>query len=240
MSSIYDIPYEDIAIFLSANNKNIENEEDAYNIASILLKDKKAVGHTINIIEWMIAHNLLLRKINIPNYSIHEINKMSQIEINQLAKSLTMKKHNIENIKNILRYLDKLDDEDTELIYDINDTILQTLNELEISMINFKVLEPDAIINLLKTHRNKALIRKQIYNNIEEIIFHNFIDVDIERFDDLIYIEDLTYQLPKYMILKLINNYEERLKEINSLINYSEENRLGIINSRISKKIWKD
>ena len=109
MTSIYDIPYEDIIIFLEANNKNFKNDE-AYILARSLLKDKKAVGHTINIIEWMIAFNVLRRKINIPNYTIYEIDRMHQNEINKLAKLLMMNGNNIDNLKNILRYLHKLDE----------------------------------------------------------------------------------------------------------------------------------
>ena len=60
MTSIYDVPYEDIAIFLLANNNKFMNQDDAYDKALILLKDKKARGHTTSIIEWMIAHNLLI------------------------------------------------------------------------------------------------------------------------------------------------------------------------------------
>jgi len=82
MTSIYNVPYEDITEFLLANNKIYDNDDDAYNKALILLKDKKAIGHTTNIIEWLMAHNLLVHKVNIPNYTIYDINKMSQNEIN--------------------------------------------------------------------------------------------------------------------------------------------------------------
>ena len=50
MTSIYNIPYEDIKEFLLANNINIENENKDYNKVPILLKDKKSKGHTISII----------------------------------------------------------------------------------------------------------------------------------------------------------------------------------------------
>ena len=104
MASIYDIPYEDIRKFLLANDINFKkslvipqrdfgsfktlnkNEKEAYNIARNLFKD------------------------NIPNYTIYEVDKMSQIEIGQLAKSLTLKGNDVGNIKNILRYLHKLDE----------------------------------------------------------------------------------------------------------------------------------
>jgi hypothetical protein len=91
MTSIYDIPYEDIKIFLEANDKTYINKNDAYDKTLILSEDKKTIGHTINIIEWMIAHNLLINKINIPYYTIDEINNMSQKEINKLAKLLIIK-----------------------------------------------------------------------------------------------------------------------------------------------------
>jgi hypothetical protein len=91
MTDVYDVPYEDVKIFLRANKKAFKNKEDAYKIFSNLLKDKKAIGHTNSIIEWMMAYNLLKNKVNIPNYTIYEIDKMSQKDIDQLAKLLTMK-----------------------------------------------------------------------------------------------------------------------------------------------------
>ena len=110
MTSIRDIPYVDIKEFLLSNNKNYDNEDDAYNKALLLLKDRKAIGHTKSIIEWIIAHNLLVSKIDIPNYTTRKIDKMSSFDIDKLAKLLTMKTNNRENIKNILRFLHKLND----------------------------------------------------------------------------------------------------------------------------------
>jgi hypothetical protein len=234
MTSIYDIPYEDIEKFLLANNINYENENDAYNKASELLKDKKAIGHTINIIEWMIAHNLLIRKINIPNYTTNEINKMSQNEINKLAKLLTMKGNNVENIKNILRYLHKLNNKNIILLPEINDIILQNLEKLEIGSVEFDTLKFNGVINLLKTHHNKALIRKLIYNNLEKILFYNLLIIDVQRLDDLDYIESFTYKLPKSAILELIRINEKNLlknytvEEINSSIDYIEGGSWGV------------
>jgi hypothetical protein len=109
MTSIRDVPYKDIEKFLLANNKNWNNESEAYKIAFDLLKNKKAIGHTTSIIEWMMAHNLLKNKIDVPHYTTRKINRMSQYDINQLAKLLTMQGNNRENIKNVLRYLHKLD-----------------------------------------------------------------------------------------------------------------------------------
>jgi len=40
-------------------------------------------------------------------------------------------------------------------------------------------------IYLLKTHHNKALIRKLIYNNMEKIIFYNYLNIDAKNLEDL-------------------------------------------------------
>jgi predicted transcriptional regulator len=130
MTDIRDVPYGDIKEFLLANNKNFKNKDDAYDQALILLKDKKAIGHTTSIIEWLTAHNLFVRKVNIPNYTIYKIDNMSQNEINQLAKLLTMNGNNPENILNILRYLHRLND--ITLVDDINKPNYKTLTQEEI------------------------------------------------------------------------------------------------------------
>ena len=50
MTSIYDIAYQDIKKFLQQNKQSFMNKDDAYELASILLKDKKSKGHSIVII----------------------------------------------------------------------------------------------------------------------------------------------------------------------------------------------
>ena len=214
MTSIYDIPYEDIKEFLLANYITYDDENDAYNEASKLVNDKKAIGHTTSIIEWMMAYNLLKRNINIPNYTTSEINKMSQPQINQLAKSLKMNGNNVENIKNILKYLHKLDNKNKLILPETNDIIFNLLSDLEVNDLNFDTLTPNDVINLLKTHRNKALIRKLAYENMDKIILYNFLpNFKIDILDDLWYFRDLAYDLPNNVILKLIEINEDKLKD---------------------------
>ena len=229
MTSVHDIPYKDIEEFLKANNKKFDNENDAYNVALILLKNKKARGHTINIIEWMIAHNLLIRKINISHYSVHEINKMSQVKINKLAKLLTMNGNNIDSIKNILRFLHKLDDEDTLLFSDINFVILQNLNQLEINDINFEILTFGNVMHLLKSHRNKTLIRKLIYDNMERLIFFDLLKINFRKLTSIEYIESILDKIPAFIILEFIKNNNKRffkyysIEKLNMLVNFLGE-----------------
>jgi hypothetical protein len=223
MTSIYDIPYEDIKKFLDANNKNFVNKEDAYNKTLILLKDKKSVGHTISIIEWMIAHNLLIKKVNIPNYTIGEIDNMSQIEIDKLAKLLTMSGNNKNNIKNILKYLHKLND--IELISDIKTDILNILTRSELQDIDIENLDYESILNLLKTHRNKKEIRKFLYDNMEKIIFYMFwIDSsDVEELLNRVNIYNKNIIIEIIMTNKYFKeNYSN--EEINDLIEKVKNN----------------
>ena len=212
MTSIYDIPYNDINKFLIANKYFAENKDDAYNIALILLKDKKTVGHTMSIIEWIMAHNLLIKQVEIPFYNNNDIDVMSQIEINKLAKLLGMSGNNVNNIKNILTYLHKLDK--SPLLPEINFLILQNIRELEkieITKINFGDLNFDDVINLLKTYSNKSLIRIAIYNNLSKILFYNLLTIDINQFDDLWYFRHLSFDYPISVILELIKINQKEL-----------------------------
>jgi len=166
MTSIYDIPYIDIEEFLKANNTTYKNEIDAYNKALISLKDKTIKGHTISIIEWMIAHNLLIKKVNIPNFTIYQIDNMKQFEIDELASLLTMKGDDRDNIKNILKYLGKLD-----LLPehpDIKPLILATILELQI-------LSSD-LTEVIYIFKNNKFLRKFIYDNMNQIINNNVVN----------------------------------------------------------------
>jgi len=236
MTSIYDISYDDITKFLLANNKNFKSDQDAYDKAFNLLKDKKAKGHTISIIEWMIAYNLLLNNVDIPYYSINDIDIMSQNEINKLAKLLTMKGNNRSNIKNILRYLHKLE-EVTPLLPDVNNLILSTLSQLELQDIKISHLSYAEIINLLKKHRNKKEIRKFLDKNMEKIIIHItlYFNINNYRKNNIDY-EDFPHLLEyitiynKYMFIKIIEDTRKELKihytdkEIDDLIEEINEN----------------
>lgn len=212
MTSIYDIPYEDIKMFLEANNQlyDFKDKINSYHKALELLKDKKSKGHAISVIEWMVAHNLLINNINIPYYTIDDIDHMSQKEINKLAKLLTMKGNNINNIKNILRYLHKLVDENIILLPEINDIILNRLYDLEKQDENILRLIKSGnhrnILHLLKTHHNKQMIRELITNNIQEII-NNFI-----MKCNTIYFKTLIISLLEYNELGLAKKFYDYLK----------------------------
>jgi len=222
MTSIYDIPYDDIKKFLLANNKNSFNKEIDYDETLSLLKDNKTKGHTTSIIEWMIAYNLLINNVDIPYYTIDDINTMSQNDINKLAKLLTMKGNNRNNIKNILRFLNKLDNDQKYLLPEINSNILNILSQLEVKDMDLYNLKYNNIISLLKTHHNKKEIRKFIYNNLSKIIIYNSIDFDLYQY---------------------IYDYIDNCQECNyyvTLYEYLAEDYLNIYNKFIYSQIIKD
>jgi hypothetical protein len=167
MTSIYHIPFEDIKIFLKANNKSFKNNTDAYNITLKLLKNKNIIGHTVKIVEWMIAYNLLINKINIPKYNIYEIDFASKDEINELSNSLNIKENNINTLKYILRCVGKLE-ERIAFLPEINNVIIekyQKLFELDILSSN--------LCDIIKIFKDNRFLRKFIYDNIKYIIDKN-------------------------------------------------------------------
>jgi len=229
MTSIRDIPYEDVKIFLDANGKKYKNKDEAYDLAFDLLNDTKSKGHTTSIIEWMISYNLLQNNVKISIYSIYDIDNMPQEEIDQLSKLLKMKRNNRENIKNILRYLHKLD-EKIIIDPDISSLIFPMLNQLELQDIDLAELRYNDVINLLKTHRNKKLVRNFIYSNLDKIIIYN---IYYFHFDDLEYPEvidpDNVNVYNKDIIGQIILDNKDKLRklfsneEINNLIKLMKE-----------------
>jgi hypothetical protein len=112
---------------------------------------------------------------------------------------------------------------DIELITDINQIILRNLEELQINELNFDNMRFDSIIKLLKTHRNKALIRKAIYNNIEKIILYNLLlMIDIKSLNRLGYYTELSHKLPKSIVLEIYKLNQDDLIAIYGVEEYYE------------------
>jgi len=172
MTSVRQIPYEDIELFLLTNDIDPSHDINTnYNIALKLMKNPDTNFEIISIIEWMIAHNLIILNYDIPKYKKSDILNMTDIELSKLAISLTMKKNNIDNILNILFYLDKLvDDIQNNIFYgdpflnfvnqsDILHKILENLDLYDI--INFCV-SSDKILNSCKSDMITNLIRDKL------------------------------------------------------------------------------
>lgn len=183
----HQIPYSDVSKFLTNNRINFKNEEDAYNQLKILLKTGIGKNYPVSILEWIIAHNILLNNINIPYYTSYEIDNMSEENINILAKKLTMKKNNRENIKHILEYLGKL----YSLLPEITNIISNTLDELKIKEIDVVKLGYKDVIKILKENPTKKIFKKFIYDNLEKIIISNIHDwLQFQKFESVMECKD--------------------------------------------------
>lgn len=109
MTSIYDIPIEDVKLFLRGNNVDVpETDKLVYREARNLMKNTKLLFYPPSVLEWIVAHNLIVTKVKISNYTEEEILNLPQNELNLLAKSLTMRTNDRYNVIKILYYMGKL------------------------------------------------------------------------------------------------------------------------------------
>lgn len=140
MVDIYDIQFNNIRTFLDKNDKNVPNDRtEAYNITFELMENAETNYNGVpdSIIEWIIAYNLHLRKIKIPRYTISQIENLSLNELDDLAKLLTMKGNNINNIINILKYLHNLDPNVSLFPEDIINEIIKNSDTETISKLSY-------------------------------------------------------------------------------------------------------
>lgn len=133
MTSIEDVDINDIKAFLLINGFNITDNKKAYEKAFNLMKNQKTIYDNVplSIIEWMMAHNLVILKKEIHLYNENEIKNLSDRDRRELANLLGMKTSNIDNIINILKYLHKLIDFSNLP----NDTILDIIKNMDINNI---------------------------------------------------------------------------------------------------------
>ena len=207
MTSIKQIPYEDIEILLLDNGIDIINDMDLnYELAYEILHDKNANIRIVSIVEWMIAHNLIVRNKKIPLYNKYDIINMPYRERKNLALKLTMKAENTDNIINILRYLGKLDERDplSNLFFNLDLTI-EVMNNL--SFENIKTF-CEVIKNkeICKSKEFKYMIR----NKIKEIDNMDISTYDLNEL--LLYAKMLDMGKRGNEIQKLNSNINQKIR----------------------------
>ena len=182
MSNINDLSESDVIKFLQINN--IYDVIDIYQEAFKLMKNKRTNYKKvpINIIEWMMAYNALQKKVNVPEYTISQIDKLNQMQVNWLTNKLGMKTKNIGSMINILKYMHKITDLRFEDYPDIYSNLLVNSD--------FKI-----IINLIKA---KPELAKRIPELFTEILAYNENDI---YYGGLLYLIDNLFKLGKYKII---------------------------------------
>jgi hypothetical protein len=173
MSNIRDLHRVDLEQLIYENstayNSFIGVTDDViYNTAFELMQDPTTSYKNVDkkIVLWLLAYNALQNNVIPKNkiYNNRELDNLPESKINKLAKALGMKKNNIENIKQILFYMDKLHsdlDIGNKKYYDLFEPLL--LNSDFNGVINLLKAEPGLRSMILK------LIPQIIQNNIDNI-----------------------------------------------------------------------
>lgn len=112
MTSIRDIPYDDVIIFLSLNNVDIPldaNHDDVYTKARniIYINDDKVMS--IAIEDFIIAQHLIKYQIKIQPYKISDILSSSNDDLLNLSRQLILPYVDKPRIIRILKYMRRLD-----------------------------------------------------------------------------------------------------------------------------------
>lgn len=135
MTDISDIPLYTVVQFLSDNKISFVFKDDLYELLleTIEKQTEDTIFNQDSIIEWMMAYNAIQKKIDIPKYSILELENLSVDDVKLLAKSLDMKTINSKNLiklVHILFFMKKL--KDFESVYD---NLPKRINNKELSKI---------------------------------------------------------------------------------------------------------
>ena len=184
MTSIYDINYDDIKLFLTMNGKTIPySHEDSYNLSRKLLKSAKYYPDII--IDWIIAHNVIVSDIKVPTYTESEIYLLDDKELYNLAKLIKLDRLNISSILNVLRFLHKLKTSDAEELTDLSilsilpkDIVLEILERSNIDEINTLCSTSNKWQNFCES--------KEVKNIIELKIPFDSLDISNYTFNQLI------------------------------------------------------
>ena len=199
MTSIRDIPLEDIKNFLSENKVGIpKNIDNAYKTAFDLMKIGQAKFYPDNIITWVMAYNLIKSKKNIPMYNKSTVISLSKQDVDKLASSLGMKSDNMDAILSILTYVNKLNDD--------------TINRGLLPSLEIKMLEVMNLETLLKTFKtNKQAFRPLVYKALPEIINNYYYQEDLPKntnrrldYYDLYQFTSDLFDLKEYILVKKI------------------------------------
>lgn len=220
MTSITDVPLEDIKLFLTKNNVKVPtSNKSIYDTAFNLIIEGKANYYPDSLVDWIIAYNLSNEGRNIRTYTRGEINLMNDEELLDLANFLDIYESNNlkQSVINVLRYLKKLD---TGIVHpDIDVNILQLIDEQRILTGSY-----ETIIKIFS--KNKSL-RNFIYDNMEQIIKNNTFEED---YISTSAIEELVDFIIELMKMKEITLSKEALRISESLLT-DEDNRIDFISS---------
>lgn len=204
MTSITDVSYDDIKLFLTTNGVRLSvSERNNYNQAFEMIKNDKNYFYPDSIVDWIVAYNF---DGNISSYSKGEINLLSEDELNKLSKELGIfeSNNNKQSVVNVLKYLNKY--EDNFIHSDLDRNIFQIVDEQRILSGNYK--------EIIEIFGNNKILRSFLYDNMRRIINKRYKNID----DLFLFIVDLFLFIVDLLGLKEITLAREALKISNDLI----------------------
>src|SRR5579871_6489112 len=96
---IYQIPYNDIKLFLTVNNRDIaSNQSSNYETVSIMLNNHPTVTSPGSIADYQLALHLQKSSIELPQINLSYINQTPPEELNYLTEHLQLPNHNKDRI----------------------------------------------------------------------------------------------------------------------------------------------
>jgi hypothetical protein len=232
MSNIHDININDIRKFLLINKINIkESDDELYNIAFDLMQDNTTIYNQVpaSIIEWMLAYNALLKRIWIPERTINDITNMSQDELDGLSKFLGVKNdkndkngniNKVNSIINILRYMNKIDYQNTLKFDEHPDLYRPLLLNSDFNFIN-KLLDAKPSLDNILIELFQQILEFKLPK--DKKIFVNLKERDELQKFILYLINTKKFDLLE-KLLPIISNYGSQI--YNSLLNTFTENYL--------------
>ena len=226
MTDIYDINLDDVKLFLIANKEDVPiNDDESYELAWELMQNPNSKFIPTSIIEFMMAYNNIIKNKKISLYSVNEIKQLSDLELRKLATSLSMKGTDINNVINILRYMDKL----------TTDNIISILPE-EIILELFKQSDINDIKNFCLINKNNKLSKVCRSKDLLDIVKSKFKGDSLDTSDFTL--EELFFYNKILPLKKIKTDYYElsnnsRGKNVNQIIKYeSSNNHVILFNDR--------
>lgn len=164
MLSITTIPFDDIELFLSANDCTVPSDLNlAYDVAFEIMEKNEYSFIPNNLNEWLIAFNLSKTNKKLKMYNEHDIILYSINELCDLAELLNTDNLDKNHLINILNYLNKV--KNLNISSCPNDILLYMLKFMDLRSTISLCETCKSIIAISKDHDFKNLLISKFVNN---------------------------------------------------------------------------
>lgn len=166
MLSIHSIPFEDIELFLSANDKTVpQNINEAYDMTLNIIEKNEYFFISDNLNEWLLAFNVQKSNTKIKTYNKTDILSYPINELCNLAELLKTDNLDQNHLINILNYLNKINDVHITTLP--NDILLYIMKFTDLRSTMLFCETCKSIIKISKNISFKHFLVSKINNNLD-------------------------------------------------------------------------